>query len=98
MGYGCILHNNQDIVVAAFFGLLAGKFPTTIVETLKIREALSWLKELQIDHFIVDSDTQIITDSLNNLVPYSSFVGLIVEDDKILRIYNLTCLLLCIYH
>lgn len=56
----------------------------TIDEALNTREALNWLKDLNVEHAIVEFDVQLVIESLNNSEPDSSCLSLMVKDYKIL--------------
>ncbi|XP_073315833.1 uncharacterized protein [Primulina huaijiensis] len=64
--YGCIARNYQGVVIDASYGTLPGQFSPTIVETLSIREALSWIKTLDCPDIIIESDVLLVIEVLNS--------------------------------
>lgn len=96
-GFGCIVRNSLGVVVDAIFGNLVGSFSPTLAEALTVREALSWLLSLGFSDNVIESDTLVVVDVLNNLVFDSSSLGLIVEDCKILARQFSSCLFVFVY-
>ncbi|XP_073130840.1 uncharacterized protein [Henckelia pumila] len=72
------------MVVGAIHGCILGIQNPAIAEALGIREALSWLKELDYYHFQIESDAKIVIDALNSSVSDHSSLGLLIEDCKLL--------------
>lgn len=80
-GFGCIIRDHLGYVIAATHGRLPGIQNPSLAEALGIREALSWIKSLNLSNILVESDALLIVKALNSFSPdSSSSVGLIVED------------------
>ena len=56
MGYGWVLRDDEGVVIAAKNGVMNGLVDLAMAEAMSCREALSWLKSLNISKVIVESD------------------------------------------
>ncbi|XP_073138172.1 uncharacterized protein [Henckelia pumila] len=82
MGFGCLVRDEHGSVVAASHGCIFGISDPTLAKALSIREALSWLKELNLSNLIVESDALLVIQALKNKASDISSLDLIVEDCK----------------
>lgn len=96
-GFGCIVRNSCGVVVDASFGNIVGSFSPTLAEALSIREALSWLLSLHFSNIVIESDALVVIQALNNPVPDSSSLGVIVEDCKFLARNFSSCHFVFVY-
>ena len=53
-GYGCVVRDNNGSFVSGMHGSISGKFTPLMAEALSVREALSWLKGVQLQHIIIE--------------------------------------------
>nr|GMC71359.1 uncharacterized protein LOC109155154 [Ipomoea batatas] len=78
-GLGCILRNSRGEFVAARETKWYGCYQSKLAEAISIREALLWLKEMQFDRVLVETDALLVIQGLKDHDSNSSF-GLILED------------------
>lgn len=95
-GYGCVIKNAQGAIVAAIHGSFPGISNPSIAEALGMREALNWIKELQVTNIILESDALLIIEALNSSTSYSSFVGLIIEDCRLFALQIQSLSFVCV--
>ncbi|XP_073152214.1 uncharacterized protein [Henckelia pumila] len=69
---------------AAIQGRIHGNKDPNTKEALSIREALKWIKNLQLSPIIVESDALVVIEALHRTVPDHSSLFLIIEDCKLL--------------
>nr|GMD20329.1 uncharacterized protein LOC109155154 [Ipomoea batatas] len=79
IGLGFILRNDNGGFVAAKEKMWQGLYNAKEAEALAVREALSWIKELNIDHVQVETDALLVIQGLQKNSCISSF-DLILED------------------
>ena len=84
MGYGWVLRDDEGTMIAAKNGVMNGLVNPAMAEAMSCREALSWLKSLNIDKVIVESDALQVINSLNGEHGDKSYFGSIINDCKIL--------------
>ena len=84
MGYGWVLRDDERMVIAAKNGVMNGLVDPAMAEAMSCREALSWLKSLNISKVIVESDALQVINCLNGDHSDKSYFGNIIDDCKIL--------------
>ncbi|XP_073154078.1 uncharacterized protein [Henckelia pumila] len=84
MGFGCIIRDSLGVFFSAVCGTFPGSFSSTTAEALAIREALKWIKDLNLTNVIVESDALIVVDALRTWFSDVSSLGLILEDCSLL--------------
>ncbi|XP_073119607.1 uncharacterized protein [Henckelia pumila] len=97
MGYGCIIRDSSGVVIKAICGCFPGIFTSIMAEAMSIREALSWLKELNISNVIVESDALLVVNAFHSSAIDVSGVGLLMEDCRFLASELLSCSLSFVY-
>nr|GMD88427.1 uncharacterized protein LOC109155154 [Ipomoea batatas] len=90
IGLGFILRNDNGRFVAAREQMWQGLYNAKEAEAIAVREALSWIKELNIDYVQVETDALLVIQGLQKNSCVSSF-DLILED-----IHKLASHFLCI--
>nr|GMD12674.1 uncharacterized protein LOC109155154 [Ipomoea batatas] len=79
MGMGFILRNHEGAFVAAKNIKWYGIYHSKEAEAIGVREALKWLKIMELDTVIIESDALLVTQGINGVCGVSSF-DLILED------------------
>lgn len=90
-GFGCVMRNSFGVVLVVVHGNLVEKFDPSFAEAISVREALSWLKNLDYPNIIMESDALVVVDALNNSEPDSSCFGIVDDDCKILAMDFSSC-------
>nr|GMD59832.1 uncharacterized protein LOC109184133 isoform X1 [Ipomoea batatas] len=78
-GLGFILRNDECYFMAAKEQVWRGQLQSREAEVISIREALKWIKGMNIDHVQVETDVLLVIQRLNNYNLISSF-DLVLED------------------
>lgn len=83
MGLGWVLRDDQRIFLAARNARVLGNYGVKEAEalSLRVREALSWIKEAGTGNVNVEMDSQIIFYAITSPSFYSAF-GLLIDDLK----------------
>lgn len=55
--FGCVIRNDEGSFIAGYRGILLGIVDPKIAEALAFREALSWLKKMQVSQVFVKLDS-----------------------------------------
>ena len=77
---GSVIRDSMGAFVAARCRCVLGRFSARDAEALGVREALSWIKQLQLSNIIIEMDCLSAHNALvDNLSGLSSF-SLIIED------------------
>ena len=66
IGAGCIVRDAASNMIIARTTNILGAYPVREAEALSLEEALSWLKERQIDKCILETDSAQIVEALND--------------------------------
>uniref|UniRef100_A0A803R596 Reverse transcriptase zinc-binding domain-containing protein n=1 Tax=Cannabis sativa TaxID=3483 RepID=A0A803R596_CANSA len=83
-GFGCVIRNTEGELISVLAGAKQGKVAPEIAEALGIREALSWLKNHNYSHAVVESDSLVCVDAIRSNVKLNSGFGYIVEECKLI--------------
>lgn len=70
IGYGCIVRDSHGSIIAAMYDRFLGSPHPPIAEALCIREAHSWLRNINLSNIILVSYALVVIDAIN-----SSIVG-----------------------
>ncbi|XP_019191714.1 PREDICTED: uncharacterized protein LOC109186242 [Ipomoea nil] len=81
MGFGCVIRDEHGTFVAARGIQWDGVFSPREAEATAIREALSWIKELNLNKVSVETDSLQVVNSLKSSIGESSF-HVILSDIK----------------
>lgn len=73
--------------VAAKCGCLLGKFGAREAEALVVCEILSWLKDKQFPHVIIEMDCLQVYNALVDKLSRPNGFGLIIDDCRVLAMY-----------
>ncbi|KAJ8754033.1 hypothetical protein K2173_001931 [Erythroxylum novogranatense] len=83
-GLGMIIRDSNGLNCAGKLLTLPGWRDPQIGEALCFREALSWIKGLSYEPICVETDCQIVTQFLNSVHQFPSYLSLIIDDCKAL--------------
>ena len=64
IGIGCIVRDEDGLMVAAKNSKVRGDADPAIAEAISCREALSWLKYLGFNKVVIDSDAQVVVQAM----------------------------------
>ena len=84
IGLGCIIRDENGVLVAAKNDLLKGPMIPAIVEAMCCKEALSWINSLGYSRMIMELDAQKIILAINGSYGENSYFGTLIDDCKIL--------------
>ena len=80
IGVGCVLRNS----IGEFISAMAVPIPLNLTpkeaELMGVREALSWLKHMQMTKVLVEMDSHVVFNALNRISPASSPFAMLVKD------------------
>lgn len=80
IGFGCVIRSSEGGFLAARCAGMTGNFEARETEALGIREAFSWLKELQFLCVIIEMDYLQVFRTLVETFSSPNGFGLIIED------------------
>lgn len=81
-GYGCVVRDHNGSFVACMHGSIKGKFTPLLTEAIGVQEMLSWLKGIQVQQIIIESDSLNVIHRLKSQDDDMSSVDLIINDCK----------------
>ena len=84
MGYGWVIENKERVMIAAKNGVMNGLFDSAMAEAISCREALNWLKNLNITKVIVESDALQVINAMKGDHGDRLYFDFIINDCKIL--------------
>ncbi|XP_031130585.1 uncharacterized protein LOC116032236 [Ipomoea triloba] len=88
MGFGCVVRDDLGHFVAARGSHWRGYYSSKEVEAVAIRESLSWLKTLNIDKVIIETDSLQVTQGLNSNLGDSSFHVVLSEIKNLMSMFT----------
>lgn len=91
VGFGLVLRNEAGGFIAAKAGSFPGLVDPFIAEALSCREALSWIKERDMQNVIIETDCLLVFLALSREVSDCSYGGLIIKECKILAMDLVNC-------
>ena len=77
LGVGCVIWNSSGEFILAKSMPIYQKLGPKEVETVGVREALSWIKPMGLTKVLVEMDSQVVFNALN---PTASAFNLLVKD------------------
>ena len=80
VGFGIIIHNNNGKFMAMKNSMLHFSMTPALAEALSCREALSWLKELDINNVLVETDYLGLHLAITNSSFDATSHGIIIQD------------------
>ena len=95
-GLACVIRDSRGVFIQARLKSICGKFSLKLAEALAIREALSWLKRLQIDNVLVETDALVLVQDICANHHEATHVGLVTNDCKLLLYSFQHIQLLCV--
>ena len=84
IGFGCVIRNSEGSFLTARCAGMTGSFGVREAEALGIREALSWIKEIQFPCVIIEMDCLQVFQALVEESAGLNVFGLIIEDCRTL--------------
>ena len=84
IGFGCIIRDERGAMIAARNGMMGGSSDPLLAEALSCKEALSWIKELNLNKVIVETDSLMLAQAFNVSADNFSYFGSILGDCQIL--------------
>ena len=78
--WGIVVHDSQGLFLHAASRVMNGLFQVRELETLGLREALSWIKQLGFDRVIFETDSLQVVQALQNRVADFSEFGVLIKD------------------
>lgn len=88
MGFGCVVRDDLGHFVAARGSHWRGYYSSKEAEAVAIRESLSWLKTLNIDKVIIETDSLQVTQGLNSNLGDSSFHVVLSEIKNLMSMFT----------
>ena len=80
IGIGCVLRNSIGEFISAMAVLIPLNLAPKEAEIMRVRKALSWLKQMQMTKVLVKMDSQVVFSVLNRTSPASSPFAMLVKD------------------
>lgn len=84
VSYGGVVRHSDGSFVAAKCGCLLGKFNAKEDEALAVCKILSWLKDMQFPHVIIEMDCLQVYNTLVDKLTSPNGFGLIINDYRAL--------------
>lgn len=78
--FGCVLRNDAGSFIAGCGGKLSGIGDPKMAEALAFREALSWLKKMQVSQVFVELDLLGVVQAFHNNQNDFSYFGSLIQD------------------
>lgn len=78
--FGCVFRDTSGSFVSSYGGALAGIVDSKIVEVMAFREALSWLKSLQVTNVLIELDALSVVQAFHSKAKDFSYFGSIIQD------------------
>ena len=79
-GIGMIARDDRGRLILARTILLGGLFSAEMVESIAIREALSWIKQRNWLQVMIESDSLVVIQAIRSKVPMVSPYGRVIEE------------------
>ncbi|EEF30380.1 conserved hypothetical protein [Ricinus communis] len=80
LGFGFIFQNDSGTFRAATNGLISGPLDPQVAEALSLREDLCWVKGLDLNYVVSESDCLTLVNAVNKVGVNSSLFGLLIGD------------------
>ena len=81
IGVGCVIRDSSGNIVMVRSTNIMGAYPIREAEALSLKEVLSWLKLKKVNNCIVETNSLLVIEALNNTYNRSPF-HLITNDYK----------------
>ena len=80
IGIGCVLRNSIGEFISAMVVPIPLNLAPKEAEIMGVREALSWLKQMQMTKVLVEMDSHVVFNALNRTSPASFPFAMLVKD------------------
>ena len=80
IGCGSILRDVEGNFISERVALIQISLPPNEAEAMSMREALSWLKHMQLPRVIVEMDSQMVYKALKSISLYASPFAMLIAD------------------
>ena len=80
IGVGCVLRNSSGEFIATKAMSIYQKLGPKEAETMGVREALSWIKQISLAKVLVEMDSQVVFNALKISSPATSPFNLLIKD------------------
>ena len=80
IGIGCVLRNSIEEFISAMTDPIPLNLAPKEADIMGVREALPWLKQMQMTKVLVEMDSQVVFYALNRTSPASSPFAMLVKD------------------